>query len=51
MEWFKDEDEGDETWETLLCESCEVPHQGAGVRGNQDDAEDHGPDTDPETKR
>lgn len=33
---FVNEDEADESSKGLLCEPCDVAHQRAGIRGNQE---------------
>lgn len=40
LEGVVDEDEGDEGRKALLCEACEVLDQGAGICGNQHQAEE-----------
>lgn len=41
-----DEDDADKRGEGFLCEARDVTHQGAGIGGHQDDAEDGRPEAD-----
>ena len=51
FEGLDDEDEWDERGEGLFGESSEVPHERAGVGGDQDHADHAGPEPDPNPER
>lgn len=46
LQGFVNEDEADEGSEGLLCEPCDVAHQRAGVRGNQEQTQQGRPQAD-----
>lgn len=48
LESVVDEDEADESGEALFCEAREVLHQEAGVRGDENQAEQARPQSNPQ---
>lgn len=48
LESVVDEDEADESREALFCEAREVLHQEAGVRGDENQAEQARPQSNPQ---
>lgn len=46
LQGFVNEDEADQCSKGLLCEPCDVAHQGAGVRGNQEQTKQGRPQAD-----
>ena len=46
-----DEDDRDEDGEALLREACDVTHEGAEVKGDDDEQCDHHPEPHPEPQR
>ena len=47
---FHDENKRDQRSERLLCKPSDVPHIGAEVGSNQDDADDAGPEPNPNSE-
>lgn len=46
LQGLVNEDDADERGKGFLREACDVTHQGAGIGGHQDDAEDSRPQAD-----